>query len=172
MAREERIKTKLGKRLRAIRSEFGDPDREVFCLRLGISKGSLGNYERGDRVPDSSVLLAYRKEFGVDVNWIVTGEGGMFHHPVEALSTPGPLISSVFKAVKTMVRRVNEDAGIKLPIDAFDEEAIRWYNELVSMARGNLDEGKLQSMLPALEYELKQAVRTAAAEPGTGKRLA
>lgn len=78
MARDEKIKTELGQRLRDIRSHFGDPDREVFCLRLGISKGSLGNYERGDRVPDSIVLQSYRSELGVDANWLLTGEGQMF----------------------------------------------------------------------------------------------
>lgn len=78
MARDEKIKSELGQRLRNVREHFGDPDRDAFCLRLGISKGSLGNYERGDRVPDSTVLQSYRVELGVDANWLLTGEGLMF----------------------------------------------------------------------------------------------
>ncbi|MVA19532.1 helix-turn-helix domain-containing protein [Agrobacterium vitis] len=78
LARAERIKTELGQRLRDIRRHLGDPEREEFCLNLGISKQSLGNYERGDNVPDATVLLSYRKALGVNVNWVLTGEGDMF----------------------------------------------------------------------------------------------
>lgn len=47
-------------------------------MRLGISKGSLANYERGDRVPDSEVVAAYVRELDVNANWIVAGRGEMF----------------------------------------------------------------------------------------------
>jgi transcriptional regulator with XRE-family HTH domain len=85
LAREEKNKTALGQRLREVRRRLGDPEREDLCLRLGISKQSLANYERGDRVPDATVLLAYRSSLGVNINWLVSGDGNMFDSEAVAL---------------------------------------------------------------------------------------
>ncbi len=57
-------KTQLGKRLRHVRSLLEVADRDAFAEQLGIAKSSLANYERGERVPDASVLNAYKTVFG------------------------------------------------------------------------------------------------------------
>nr|WP_278437081.1 S24 family peptidase [Brucella anthropi] len=71
-------KTALGARLREIRKKLGDPERDVFADQLGVSKTTLGNYEKGETEPTASVLDAYRHNFGANVLWIITGEGAMF----------------------------------------------------------------------------------------------
>lgn len=64
-------------------------DRDMFAERTGISKSTIANYERGDRVPDASMLLLYRDAWGVDLNWLVTGEGDrMFLSPDNPLPEP------------------------------------------------------------------------------------
>lgn len=87
MARPENIKTPLAQRLRDIRRSLGDQPRDVFAKSLDISEKTLGNYERGDNEPDASVLLAYKQVYGVDVTWLLTGEGPMFSE--SALPVPG-----------------------------------------------------------------------------------
>lgn len=81
MARPETIKTDLARRLRAVREELGDPTREAFAGFLGVSTKTLGNYERGDNVPDAEALKAYKVVYGVNVNWLLTGDGEMFDLP-------------------------------------------------------------------------------------------
>lgn len=71
LARPEVIKTELAQRIRSLR---GDRRREDFCRDLGVSKETFGNYERGDRVPDSAFLALLREKLGVDLNWLCTGE--------------------------------------------------------------------------------------------------
>nr|WP_165972816.1 LexA family transcriptional regulator [Martelella mediterranea] len=71
-------KTPLGARIRSIRKHLGDPDRESFAKMIGISKNTIAFYERGERTPDATVLAAYRERFGVDTNWLITGEGDPF----------------------------------------------------------------------------------------------
>ncbi len=79
MARPEiPSKTPLGVRLRELRRRLGDPERDVFAAQLGVSKTTLGNYEKGESEPTASVLDAYRHNFGANVLWIITGEGDMF----------------------------------------------------------------------------------------------
>jgi len=79
MARPETIKTALGKRLRSVREAKGDPTRAEFSERLGFSAASLGNYERGDTQPDAAALVAYREVWSVNLEWLLTGAGEMFH---------------------------------------------------------------------------------------------
>lgn len=71
-------KTALGARLRELRRRLGDPERDVFAAQLGVSKTTLGNYEKGESEPTASVLDSYRHNFGANVLWIITGEGEMF----------------------------------------------------------------------------------------------
>ncbi|KAA3512590.1 helix-turn-helix domain-containing protein [Agrobacterium vitis] len=83
MARPEiEPKTPLGLRLREVRANLKIEDRDVFASQLGLSKGGLAHYERGERVPDASVLQAYRENFGINANWLLTGQGSMFSEEI------------------------------------------------------------------------------------------
>jgi len=81
---EHEPKTPLASRLRAVRSRVGDPDRDEFALKIGVSKNTLAHYERGDRTPDAEVLAAYRSRVKVNINWLTTGDGEMFDDTGEA----------------------------------------------------------------------------------------
>lgn len=79
MARPEvEAKTPFGQRLRDVRKALGDEERGNFAARLGISKGALALYERGEREPNTSILIAYYEKYGVNLNWLLTGHGEMF----------------------------------------------------------------------------------------------
>lgn len=67
-------KTPLAERLRQVRKNLGDIDREAFADLVGISKNTLAHYERGERTPDADVLLRYRDHCHVDMNWLVSGD--------------------------------------------------------------------------------------------------
>ncbi|WP_246449047.1 S24 family peptidase [Paracoccus amoyensis] len=54
-------------------------DRKAFAEDLGINAETLGGYERGDSLPDQWFLLDYKKRFSVNLDWLLTGEGEMFH---------------------------------------------------------------------------------------------
>ncbi|MCM0751159.1 hypothetical protein DEA98_06745 [Brucella pseudogrignonensis] len=82
---ENPSKTDLGARIRLIRKEFGDAERENFASQLGISKNTLAYYERGERTPDATTLASYRDRFGININWLVTGEGSMLGNASETV---------------------------------------------------------------------------------------
>ena len=41
---------------------------------LGISKFSLNNYVKGDRLPETSILYSLAKYFNTTMEWLLTGE--------------------------------------------------------------------------------------------------
>lgn len=176
MARpESEPKTLLGQRLRAVRGQFGDEDRERFAGRLGISRAALAYYERGERVPDSDVLAAYRRVLGININWLVSNEGRMFEDLSKAPQTG--LVEKVLddwlmNELGKIVVREHKAARGTLPPEKVAPEAGALYNELLSMVRDVTDRRTVEAMLPLLAEKLRERLREAASSPGSGKREA
>ncbi|WP_429941060.1 XRE family transcriptional regulator [Agrobacterium vitis] len=78
MARPENIKTPLGQRLTDVRKAIGHDNRKSFAELLGIPADTLGTYERGVSEPNMTLLSAYNNLFGVNLSWLITGNGAMF----------------------------------------------------------------------------------------------
>ena len=114
MARPLKPRTPLGERLIAVREALGFKKRDGFAERLGVPADTLGTYERGVAAPSPDLLATYHREFGVNVNWLVSGVGDMLDFPAEA---PLPPISvepaTVQHLVDTMGRMSQDIGGIR-----------------------------------------------------------
>lgn len=147
----------------------------VMARKTGIPVGTLNKYVSLRSTPSAPNALKIAQAVGLSVEelaaGVAVGEGNR-EHLLRAGRPTREINPAIFKAVKGMIREINDSQGIRLTEDARESETIRWYNELISMAKGNTDEGKLRSLLGGLEYDIRQSVIEAVAEPGTGKRLA
>ena len=65
--------TNIGSRLAHIR---GVRSQAAFAKDFGVSKNSIGNWERGDRVPDAA-FLGRLVDAGYNANWLLTGVSPM-----------------------------------------------------------------------------------------------
>jgi len=72
MARQEKINTPIGLRLRTLRGELS---RDDFSKLVGVHKNTLGNYERGDRLPEFDFLEKLKAATGVNLDWVISGDG-------------------------------------------------------------------------------------------------
>lgn len=54
-----------------------------FSERSGINYRSVQNYMRGDREPNSEAYLKFA-QLGININWLLTGEGEMFISTTES----------------------------------------------------------------------------------------
>lgn len=179
MARPENSKTELGQRLRAFRKALGDPNREEFSRKLKLSFKSLGNYERGDSVPDANVLLAYRQTFNMNVDWLITGAGNMFLDggPPStdnlSIEKQDPAVQSdIFKETSKLVQDTHREKGVTLPLGAQLSETVSRYNELIAAARNPSDETELRALFPWLQLRISQDLDEAKNAPGKGKHPA
>ena len=68
---------KLGERIRHVRGRIS---QEAFAGLLGISKGALGGYERGENCPNADVILTICNKCKINVSWLMSGVGSM-HAP-------------------------------------------------------------------------------------------
>lgn len=171
MARPETApKTALGARLREVRRAFDDPERDEWAARLGVSKNTIASYERGETEPTASVLAAYRKALGVNVGWLVTGQGEMFEEPSLAPAPRDQVDIVLLQRLGDTVQAVFVECKQTAPARAITEETGRLYNELLRMVPDIRDRDIVDAVIPVLRQRFKE--RIAHAEPGTGKRSA
>ena len=66
-------------RLRKAR-ELTGLDQGPFADNIGVSRGTVSNYERGSRTHKKSVLMTWAMGSGVPLEWLMTGEQGTPDH--------------------------------------------------------------------------------------------
>lgn len=52
--------------------------QEKFAEKLGFTRNYIGLIERGDRIPSDRTIADICREFGVNEEWLRTGEGEMY----------------------------------------------------------------------------------------------
>ena len=79
MARVRTPKTPFAERLNDVLVVYDDDfPKEKLAERLGVSFGTLQNYRRGERNPNVEFLETLKGLSGVNIEWLVTGEGIAF----------------------------------------------------------------------------------------------
>lgn len=72
----------IGDRLKQVRGQFNQAD---VAAQLGVSENTWGRYEREERQPDADFLLLLRQKKGINVDWLLTGEGQKASFPPDFL---------------------------------------------------------------------------------------
>lgn len=67
----------MKERLYEVRKNSG-LTQEKFAEKLGLTRNFIGLIERGDRVPSDRTISDICREFGVNEEWLRTGEGEMY----------------------------------------------------------------------------------------------
>ena len=63
-------------RIKQIRKSY-DLTQQEFAARLGTPRSNIANYEKGTRNPSDGIITYMCKEFGINEDWLRTGEGPM-----------------------------------------------------------------------------------------------
>ena len=79
----------VGKRLKEIRSYFHISQKD-FATKYGISQQALSRYEMGKSYISDEIKKSLAKEFGININWLLTGEGKMFLKEEKTVSDNQP----------------------------------------------------------------------------------
>lgn len=67
----------MNERIKELRLALGLNQSE-FGARIGLRQTSIANYEKGLRQPLDTVITSICREFGVNEEWLRTGEGPQF----------------------------------------------------------------------------------------------
>lgn len=88
-------------------------NQREFAARLGISSGGISQIESGKAMPGGDFLLGVHKEFGVDINWLLTGMSTA-PAPPPPLPEGDRILLDNFHAAPAQVQ-----AGVKTALGAF-----------------------------------------------------
>ena len=109
----------MNTRIKMIRDSEG-LTQDAFGKLIGSARNTIANYENGNRVPSNAVIKSICKEFGVNEEWLRSGEGEM------------------------LVPKTREDDIAKLTMDLLADEENSFRNRLVSaLSRLSVEEWEL-----------------------------
>ncbi len=63
-------------RIKAVRSYYKMTQTQ-FGSKLGVKGNTITSYETGTRVPSDSIIMSICREFGINREWLETGNGEM-----------------------------------------------------------------------------------------------
>lgn len=66
----------IGDRIKQVISAYTSGNNSIFANTLGVTEGSIRSYQRGT-IPKADVILKIVEHYGIDANWLLTGEGEM-----------------------------------------------------------------------------------------------
>lgn len=171
MARPLKPRTPLAERLIEVRDKLGFMEnRNGFAERLELLPDTLGSYERGVAAPAPDVLARYHKEFGVNISWLVSGDGAPFDDPSKAPAPSTGVDIVLLQQLHDTVQAVFVECKQTPPPRAVTAEAGELYNQLLGMVSDIRDKAVVTALIPVLRERFKE--RIANAEPGSGKREA
>lgn len=148
----------IGARITRVR---GQQSQAAFARKLGVHKNTVGNYERGERKPDSDFLTALAR-VGVNIHWILTGQEDESITPQTELASP--LASAQSEAVQRFRYRLREAiAGASLSVRGLSQKVGPSEGTLRSYLRGDT-----YPDLPAL-VDIAQALGCGLAWLATGE---
>ena len=93
----------IGIRIKEVRGSF---TYQVFATKVGSSAGFISDIEKGIKKPSPELLYAIAKEFGINLNWLLTGEGdpvpnipGAFPADLTPVTVYGPVGAGTAKEI-------------------------------------------------------------------------
>lgn len=60
-----------------------DMTQQAFADKIGMKQNTIAQYEMGRTVPSDAIVFSICREFGINENWLRTGEGEMFEELTE-----------------------------------------------------------------------------------------
>lgn len=144
-------------RIKKIRNELGMTQAE-FGVALGLSPTSAASWEKKDaQEPSNLVKGLMRKTFGININWLETGEGEMFEATTQQDET-AKLIESISES-PAMRSLLAAWAQLSDENKAVFERFAAAYVEDYNLRKAEADTARTEAMLeePEADADQKQA---------------
>lgn len=131
----------------------------------GKSRKQLSRYIAGHE-PPWSVMVALSNATGMPLDWMARGGG----EPARAHVWPPPTVDAeLLGRVTDVISKTYKSVGAIIQPVELGRLSAKKYQEIVD---ASFDPDEWESMLKLLATQIKRELTAAAAEPGTGKRLA
>lgn len=138
----------FGDRLKLLRKKKGLTQKDLSGA-LGVSQGHISALEKNDKLPGSEILVSLKQCFGIDLNWILMGEG---EEPIVGRVAPvfddNPEVAELLEGARKVLT-----SGNPIAFDAL-ERNIRYFSHAIEVEKRM---GEMEAKLAEVD-ELKRYV--------------
>lgn len=147
--------------------------KNAFAKKCGFSETVLRQYMEGS-IPSAEKAAKIADVAGVELRWLVTGEGPKFRSDVSEKSEESAprsitLDRELFGHIVDRISRTYKAEGIRLSELDLGRIAAEKYPEIAAF---NAPRDEWQPLLDLLAIRLRKEINAAVAEPGSGKASA
>jgi len=168
----------VAERLQKIREYLGETQKSMAAA-IGLSESTWQKCELSGRLPKDTALKRIAKR-GVDIHWLLTGDGCMLAHQraadcqgggcsVQVQSHSAQIDGDLMGRIVDTIRAVYKAEGQAIPDRSLGELAAEWYGTITSQAAGP---GDRLDALAEHQIALRRRLRAATTHPTDDKRPA
>lgn len=120
----------IGERVASIRGNMGVI---AFAELVGVSRKTIQRWEDGLVIPDGNSMLLLKEKFGVDPNWLLTGESASIDHGIVVSDAEEVELVQIFRQLErksksretllNLFRLYAKPVGVEMPKAAPQTEA-------------------------------------------------
>ena len=158
---------KIAERLRVIRAKYSVSQPE-FAAKCGVSIRAYQDYEAGKRLPSAEVMLALT-ELGIDVDWLLTGEGEMCPDEAMPSGAVAPIDEVLMGRVVEGISKTYKEMGARISPRDLGIAAARMASDLIEAYQKPEDR---VVALPGLLQQLRRELRSTPTDDASSKRSA
>ena len=139
-------------RLKEIRTKL-EVTQLGFCNLLGVTQSQYSGYETGRIGLPYTILIQLIKNFNINANWFLTGEGSMFNQPYE--QRPGiALLREIILGLERGLRSIGTD----LSPESKAEIILLYYSEYMEETNNNEEDDKIIHL--SLAKDILRSIKT------------
>jgi len=95
----------IGERIKYIRGALTQPE---FGKKLGVGRNNVYTWETNKNMPLAETLLRIYKEYGVNINWLLSGEGEPYINKSKRSIVVGSRYLKIETRLSALERRVSK----------------------------------------------------------------
>lgn len=85
-AKNSELKKKIGERFKKFRKAISKP-QHLLAKELDVFQSTITNFELGKTYPSIGYLFHFHTKYGLNIHWLLTGQGYKFIHDLPKFST-------------------------------------------------------------------------------------
>lgn len=113
------LNEEVGRRLKSIREYFGDSQKK-FAEKVDVKQNNISRYETG-KLSVSNEVLGYLYDNGINLNWLLSGEGQMFHEDIcdcDSVSVVDDFEESIYRDPRGREMNFDQNGVVMVPMFA------------------------------------------------------
>ena len=102
------------KRIESLYDDKSSAPKAAFAKKIGINVSTIDTWSNS-KLPSGRILKRIKDEFGVSIDWLLTGEGRPYSSPADSLGKDIPINMNLLEQIIEGLQQSLEELRLTLP---------------------------------------------------------